>query len=222
MVIIINCHFLLFSHSFVIVGVRADRVTALVANDQFLYAGTRRGVVICFNCATIQPTALLDAYKKPCRSLLLMNTYGQQSKPFQRLFSRGVFGMRLLSSSSDSNSSIYESYRSARSSQYRKLSVSSSSNYIISDEESHSSLLASFGNEYRGVVGESIHFPEKFMLPSENAKTSTQLAIPSHTAGFLLLWSKECEKRDVKYQDSDILAIDEESLPDNTAQGYSD
>jgi len=202
------------------VGVRTDRVTALVANDQFLYAATRRGVIICFDCATMHPTALLEAFYKPCRSLLLISTQGRHSRPFQRLFSRGVSGMRLLSSSSDSNS-LYESFRSVHSSQYRRISGGSTPSFM-SDEDNHSSLLVSFGIEYRGVIEESTNYPEKFMLPSENAKTPTQESIPDPTAGFLLLWSKESEKRDIEYHDSDLLKMDEESLHDNLVQGYSD
>ena len=206
------------------VGVRADRVTALTASDHFLYAATRRGVIICLNCITMQPCTLMDAYYKPCRSLLLINTHGQQSRPFQRLFSRGISGLKpsLSSSSCDSMFSNSESFKMVQGSQRRRSSVGSTGTCMLEDDYTRSVLL-SFGVGYRGVIGESTSFPENFMLPSENTKTFSQSAVPDRTIGFLLLWSKECEKKDsAKF--TDLLEIDEQDsiLSENLIQGFSD
>ncbi len=194
-------------------GVRADRVTALKSADQFLYAATRRGVIICINCAKMCPCTIMDAYYQPCRSLLLISMQDQPSKLFQRFFSRGSRGRPSSTSSLDSFSSTGKSRR--------RSSVGSS---YTAEEDSGKSILVSFGRGYRGVVGESTSCPDDFMLPSENVKTSTLPATPDRTIGFLLLWSIEYEKRDnVKFQNSDLLGIDENgSLPDELFQGYLD
>ena len=199
-----------------VAGVRADRVTAMKSTGQFLYASTRRGVIICINCTTMCPCTIMDAYYQPCRSLLLISMQEPPSKPFQRLFSRGIARQRPLSTSSS------DSISSAGSSNFRRSSVGSS---YVSEDDTNKSILVSFGRGYRGVVGESTSCPENFMLPSENVKTFVQPSTPDRTIGFLLLWSIECEKKDtMKFQNTDLLDIDEtdSALPEELFQEYQD
>ena len=202
---------------------RADRVTALTPNNHFLYAATRRGLILCLNCATMQVVHVMDAYYKPCRSLLLVSTSGVQSRPFQRLFSRGRSN-RILSSSStldgpSTNSfSCFNSYRGSHASH----SVESCGS-VDCEEDINNSVLVSFGVGYRGVVGDCTTCPENFMLPSEGSKTFTQSATPNRSIGYLLLWSTEIEEKKV-FDDLDLIECDEDEdiLPDNVVEAYPD
>lgn len=213
--------------------IRADRVTALTANDHFLYAATRKGAIICLNCSTMQVVHVMDAYYKACRSLLLINSSGMQSRPFQRLFSRGWSDRTLSSSSSKSPSPLDGSYTnvffnsdSLKSPRAPPLSHtrSSTGSYgsFACEDEINSSVLVSFGAGYRGVTGDCTACPENFMLPSEGSKTSTQPATPDRSIGYLLLWSTEVdEKKECsKFQDNDLVECDEEPLPDDIVEAY--
>ncbi len=155
---------------------RVSRVTSLLTGGDFLYVGTRGGVILILDSTTMSLHKLLHANSKPVRSLMLAQPNNDDSPSvFRRLFSRkDLRQLSRLSSSSLSGKSL-----------------SSSSMQSTDSPPSNRAVLVSLGMGYRSVIGNADNHHSVFLMPSDGSKANNKLAkVPLHH-GHLLLWSAE-------------------------------
>ena len=160
---------------------RVSRVTSLLSGGDFLYVGTRGGVILILDSITMTLHKLLHANSKPVRSLMLAQPNNDDSPSvFRRLFSRkDLRQLSRLSSNSLSSSSLGGK------------SLSSSSMQSTDSPPSNRAVLVSLGMGYRSVIGNADNHHSVFLMPSDGSKANNKLAkVPPHH-GHLLLWSAE-------------------------------
>lgn len=171
---------------------RASRVTSLLVCGDFLYIGTRGGVILTVDLPTMTLHKLLHAYTRPVRSLLLIQSDSDSPSVLRRLFSR-----------KDSSNPRLTSNRSSDS-----LTTS------ISDQPfSSRAILVSMGMAYRGVVGDATNHAPVFILPSDGTKTHNKLVRTSSHYGHLLMWSADTSRTSLTNQTTEC-GMEGDNLPD--------
>ena len=167
------------------VPLKHGRVTSLSSGeDGTLYIGNGGGMILLVNSASLEVTYRLSAYTTVVRCLFTVK--------MMDVFSRIV-------SSSDASVVPNTSFNMTTTA---SVSSMSSLDSIFSpgpdspSVQDNRSVLMSFGNSYRGVVGAHKNHPNSFLLPSQLTCCTccTHFFIqarPSPSTGYLLMWSTE-------------------------------
>ena len=162
-------------------------VTSLLAVREKLYIGTMGGVILILS-SSLSTLHLLHGHDNPVRCLQAIN-HAPQMRRFSRMYSRHDV------KSVNPTSPLLSEVGSVTS------SLSSSSDNDSVDRE----LVLSFGQGYRGVVGDVSNYPHTFNLPSESLLycpacsrancTCREMTLrqpkPNPDIGCMLYWSSE-------------------------------
>lgn len=160
-------------------------VTSLLAVKERLYVGTMGGVILVLQTSSLDMLHFLHGHDNPVRCLQAINR-APQIRRFSRMYSRH--------DSKNPTSPLLSEMTSITS-------LSSSSENESTDRD----LVLSFGQGYRGVVGDSQNYPPMFNLPSDSIlycsvccrancncrEMKIRQPKPNPDIGSLLYWSSE-------------------------------
>lgn len=173
------------------------RITTMTTYGDLLYIGTGGGVLLALRCSTMELYFAYHAYNDAIRSLHVILPK-QQTIVFTRLMSLEKSQIQV-----DDHCDVTMQQVDQKEASQPPLKQDTSKRLHLNLKPleplpAERSVLISFGHGYRGVVGDYANYPQEFILPSQGRKAASKPAKPCMDDGHLLIWSTECDTRDLK------------------------